>query len=233
MDFAEPTRSGLQPDSPRGGLTSLRGRLRDAVIVLQADGAVTGIHGLSWLIGRRDEATQRRLTELQLVAMAEGWSPAEFDGARLGVLRPRRAEVNALGRAYLAAVTPGAVDAAHRLRTAGVALELSGEVGVEAMLGLADELGVTPDGIHAPRLRFDALGAFVGVEASRRAPSIANEAGPLNRPRRAFVGTRASELLVDPERDLFLRFTGVVAHEGPGRGESIASFADLVSLVVG
>lgn len=213
----------LVTSTPRATLSRAGSRPGIDTIVLQVDGTVTGIQGLAWLAANRDAAMLRRLSELQVEAMASGWSRAEFTRARLGCLRPRRAEVNALGRAYLGAIAPGAVDAAHRMRRAGVGVELSGEVGIEAMLGLADALGVTPDAIHAPRLRFDALGAYTGCDVGARAGASSTA--------RTFVGTRHSELLVEAESDQFVRFTGFVAHEGPARGTSVASFAELAALV--
>lgn len=196
---------------------------RDASVVLQVDGAVSGIHGLSWLVARRDGAAGRRIEELQLEAARRGWSAAELTRASLACLRPRRSEISALGAAYLAALTPGAIEAAHRMRRAGLAVELSGEVAVESLLAVAGALGVTPDAIHAPRLRFDALGAYTGCELGERAVTGGT--------RRVFVGTGASERLASASADLFVRFTGVVAHEGPRAGAQVATFTDLAELV--
>lgn len=226
MEFAESSLPTLSPAPSSTGASALRVALRDGALVLEVDGAVSSVHGLSWLAAQRDRAAARRLEDLQLLAMAEGWRHTELARARLACLRPRRAEMLALGRAYLAALTPGASDAAHRMRRAGVEVELAGDVGVDALLGVASALGVTPSGIHAPRLRFDALGAYVGCDAGDRV----TEAG---RAARVYVGTRAGELLGDRPRDRFVRFTGVVAHEGPATWAQVSSFAELVELVTG
>lgn len=222
MESAEPVVASLA--SARTVEAPLRARLREASIVLQADGTATGIRGLAWLTERRDDETLRRLSALQLQAMADGWSADEFARARLACLRPRRAEIAELGRAYLEGLAPGAAEAAHRMRRAGLVVQLSGEVGVEPLLGVASALGVTPDAILAPRLRFDALGAYTGCEAGPRAAGSART--------RVFVGTRPSELPAAAD-DVFVRFTGFVAHEGPGRGESVDSFGELTRLVLG
>ena len=206
---------------------------RDAAVVLQVDGAVSGINGLAWLLARRDGSAAHRLETLQAQAVAEGWSQSELSRAALACLRPRRAEVNALGAAYRAALTPGVIDAAHRMRRAGTVVELSGEVAVEALLGVAEALGVTPDAIHAPHLRFDALGAYTGCDAGERSATIAHGYGPTDRPRRVFVGTGPAERLADVASDVFVRFTGVVAHEGPARGAHVGSFGELAELVIG
>jgi hypothetical protein len=204
-----------------------RRRLADAPVVLQVDGVVTRVQGLAWLMGQRDAATMRRLSDLQIEAMADGWTADELIRARLSCLRPRRAEINALGRAYLDGLAPGVVSAAHRIRRAGITVELSGEVGVESLFHVADALGVTPDAINAPRLRFDALGAWTGCDLGERANASAERSG------RLFVGTRQSEALIDRSRDAFVRYTGFVAHEGTSSATSVASFADLAELVLG
>ena len=231
MDLAPPA-SGLTADlRPRP--STARTIPRDAAIILQVDGAVSGINGLAWLLARRDGAAAHRIETLQAQAAAGQWTPAELSRASLACLRPRRAEMNALGAAYLAALTPGVIEAAHRMRRAGVIVGLSGEVAVEAMLGVAEALGVTPDAIHAPRLRFDALGSYTGCDAGERATPIAHGYGPADRPHRVFVGTSTSEHIANATAERFLRFTGVVAHEGPGRGDHVASFAELAELVAG
>lgn len=211
--------------------TADRAALRHADVVLQVDGAVSGIHGLAWLTAQRDQATGLRAEALRRQAAAEGWSRAQLARASLALLRPRRAEVKALGAAYLASLTPGVIEAAHRMRRAGVAVELAGEVAVEAMLGVAGALGVTPDAIHAPRIRFDALGAYTGCEVSDEMMPIAH-GYTSGRTRRVYVGTGAPEQKA-AGADHFVRFTGVVAHEGPNRGEHVESFADLADLVTG
>jgi hypothetical protein len=207
-----------------------RPRLTDvSAVILQVDATVTRIHGLGWLTAQRDAGTLRRLSELQVEGMANGWSAADFVRARLALLRPRRAEVNALGRAYLDALAPGVVGVAHRIRRAGITLLLSGEVAVEALFGVADALGVVPADIRAPHICFDALGAYAGCDVERWRTSGAPDDG--NAGRRLFVGTRQAESLADRERDTFVRFTGFVAHEGGSTSESVKSFAELAELV--
>jgi hypothetical protein len=211
-------------------------RLAD-VVVLQVDSTVSAIQGLAWLIERRDPSVLTRLSELQAEAREEGWTWRDVARARLSVLRPRREEINALGQAYLKAMLPGAVEAAHRMRRAGISVALASEVAAEALFGVANALGVGPADIQAPHLRFDALGAF--VSSSLPMPAAEEESDPLAAgtsspaPRTLYVGTRPSELLTQAQRDSFVAFTGVVAREGvSGARETIGSFAELPALVL-
>jgi hypothetical protein len=235
MEFAEPSPSTMYAAALPVGRMRPRPRLSDvSAVVLQVDATVTRIHGLAWLTAQRDSATLGRLAELRLEGMANGWSSADHIRARIACLRPRRAEINALGRAYLDAMATDVIDVAHRLRRAGIAVELSGEVAVEALFGVADALGVTPHEIHAPRLRFDALGAFSGCEVPSRPFGVGQGGGPTpGRSRRVFVGTSQPEPHLDQERDPFVRYTGFVAHEGVTTGETVASFTELEALVTG
>src|SRR5439155_18194275 len=112
------------------------GRRPDAV-VLQVDGTVSRVDGLAWLAARRDDDTMARLADLQRDAAAQRWAWPDLTRARPKHLRPRRAEVNELGAAYLAALVPGAVEAAQALRRAGISVSLASDLAAEALFGVA------------------------------------------------------------------------------------------------
>ena len=228
MTTADTVKSALLPGIGR----PMRIGPRHAVI-LQVDGALSAVNGLGWLMEQRTGATGRRVAELVEVAREEGWSPLELGRARLSCLRPRRAEVQALGRAYLAAMAPGAVDAAHRIRRTGASLELAGEIAAESLLPIAVALGVVPHALHAPQLRFDVLGAYVGYDVGGRlaAPPAGGAAGRDESDRIVVGLSMPAELMTRPA-DRFVRFTGFVAHEGPANGPVVNSFAELAEHLV-
>lgn len=211
--------------------------VRPDTIVLQVDATVSGIDGFAWLTNRRDEECGARMATLQREASIQGWTWAELTQARLKQLRPRRAEVNELGSAYLAFLTPGVVDAVSALRRAGVSVALASDVAAEALFGVATALGVSPDELHAPRLRFDAIGAFVGSDvpagrADEPADGSAHRASGAST-QRWFVGTRRSALFAPRGTDAFVAFSGVVARDGRTDAfATIASFADLTALAL-
>lgn len=212
------------------------GRRPDAV-VLQVDATVSGVDGLAWLAGRRDAATAQRLTELQQAAVAQRWGWADLTRARLKQLRPRRAEVNELGAAYLAALVPGAKEAAQAMRRAGVAISLASDVAAEALFGVATALGVSPNELYAPRLRFDAIGAYVGCDLNTaRVDDSCDATGSTSSAavtRTTFVGTRRTAVFAPRLTDDFIAFAGVVAREGVADGlVTVASFPELVEAVL-
>lgn len=200
---------------------------RVEAVVLQVDATVSSVHGLAWLIERRDDGILGRLSEMHALAKEAQWSWAELSRARLSLLRPRRAEINALGQAYVAGMQPGVVDTARRLRRAGMTVSVASEVAQEALFGVANALGLGTDEIFAPRLRFDTLGAFVGCDVSTLRPEEDVDA------RTVFVGTRRSEMLTSLDDDAFIAFTGVVAREGMAKAKrTVESFTDLATLLL-
>ena len=212
------------------------GRRPDAVI-LQVDATVSGIDGLAWLAARRDGAAADRLAELQNEAASQRWGWADLTRARLKLLRPRRAEVNELGAAYLAAILPGAADAAQALRRAGIAISLASDVAAEALFGIATALGVSPNELYAPRLRFDAIGAYVGCDLNTaRVDDTSDTTGSpasTSTTRTTFVGTRRTAVFAPRLSDDFIAFSGVVAREGLADGPvAVATFPELVEVVL-
>ena len=204
-----------------------------SAVILQVDATVSRINGMGWLMAQRDAGLLARLSELQSDARAEKWTADRLVCARMAMIRPRRAEVNALGRAYLDALAPGAVDAAHRLRRAGVPIGLSSEVAAESLFGVATALGVMPEDLHAPTIRFDALGSFTSCELAPRGQAEGGSAG--SRAGRVYIGAQPPVLGV-ATGDTFIRFTGFVEREGgtePRELDSVASFSELAAVVGG
>lgn len=210
---------------------------RPEAVVLQVDGTVSAIDGLAWLAARRDTATADRLAELHREAAAQRWGWTDLTRARLKHLRPRRAEVNELGAAYLASLVPGAADAAQALRRAGVAVSLASDVAAEALFGVATALGVSPNELYAPRLRFDALGAYVGCDLNTARVDDANDATgsptSASAARTIFVGTRRTAVFAPRLSDDFIAFSGVVAREGISDAlATVGTFPELVEVAL-
>jgi len=210
---------------------------RPEAVVLQVDSSVSSIDGLEWLASRRDAGTLNRLVALRREAAEQRWGWAELTRARLKQLRPRRAEINELGAAYLAALTEGVIDAVAALRRAGIAVALASDVGAEALFGVATALGVSPNELYAPRLRFDAIGAFVSCDLnSARADDEVDVTGVRSgsaRLRTLYVGTKRSAVFAPRATDAFVAFSGVDTRESPSDAlATLSSFHDLPALVL-
>ena len=87
---------------------------------------------------------------------------------RLEIVRPTRADVDALGRQYIECLVDGAAETITALRDAGAAIHFV-TAGIEqAVLPLAAHLGVNSRHVHAVRLRFGPAGEYEDFD--RRSP---------------------------------------------------------------
>jgi hypothetical protein len=102
---------------------------------------------------------------------------------------------------------------------------------------VANALGVSPNEIFAPRLRFDALGAFVGCDLNAaRADDELDAAGARSKSaalRTLYVGTRRSAVFAPRVTDAFVALSNGVDQDGPADAvATIASVRDLAALVL-
>jgi hypothetical protein len=202
-------------------------------VLLQVDATVSRVDGLSWLLARRGSAARAEMAELQRRSAAHGENAADLALARLRVLRPRRAEVNELGAAYAASLAPGAIETVATLRRAGVGVLLVSDVAAEALFGVAAALGVGPDELHAPHLRFDAIGAFLGCAAPASDRATRTGGSGVAMRTRWLVGTHRPATFASRPADAFVTFTGSVAREGGADGlATVSSFSELAALLL-
>ena len=207
-------------------------------VVLDVDSTVSGIEGIDWLAQRRGDVVSRRVADLTQRAMQGGVPLEDVYGTRLAEIRPRREEVDALSRAYVEALAPGAQESIARLRRAGMQVVLvSGGLRC-ALFRLAFRLGLGPSDVHAVSVRFDSLGAYTGYDASsplttsRGKSKIVSTLG-LDGPIVA-VGDGATDLAMRDVVDAFVAFTGFVSRPNVvERADAVASsFADLERVVL-
>lgn len=209
-----------------------------ASVILDADSTLASIEGVDWLAGLRGPDVAERVAALTGDAMA-GRVPLESVYAgRLGIIAPTARELDALGRAYVEALVPGAVEALGRLRAAGVALRVVSGGIRRGLLPMTRALGFRDDEVRAVDVATDAGGGFQAVLPSPLATrdgkaSVARSLG-LPRPTLA-VGDGATDLAMRPEVDAFAAYVGVVRREEVAARADfvVASFAEVESLVLG
>lgn len=133
-------------------------------IVFDVDSTLSGIEGIDWLAARRGpevEAWSARLTERAM----NGEIPIEaVYGERMKAVRPRQAEIDELGRLYVARIAPGAREALAAFHEHEIDLVMVSGGLREAILPLARELGVEEDSVHAVSIYFDKRGGYAGFE---------------------------------------------------------------------
>jgi phosphoserine phosphatase len=160
-------------------------------------------------------------------------------GLRLATIRPRRDEVEALANAYVEGLAPGCAGTVSRLRDAGVTVVLVSGGLRNAILPLANHLGVPVADVHAVQIQFDAAGEYSGFdEGSPLATSIGKRtviaalgaARPI-----LMVGDGMTDLAARPAVDSFAAFTGFASREPVVAGADMVvhSFAELGHVVLG
>lgn len=196
-------------------------------VVIDADSTLSGIEGIDWLAARRSAAVLAEVAALTDAAMAGAVALDEVYGSRLATVAPTRAEVDALAEAYVAEVAAGARECIAALRQAGAHVVIVSGGLRQALLPLAEHLGVVARDVHAVDVRFAADGAYAGFDAQSPLTTQQGKAAVVNaiglaRPVLA-VGDGATDLAIRAlgAADLFAAFTGFV------RRDSVVARADL------
>ena len=217
------------------------GDAKYASVILDVDSTLSRIEGIEWLAALRGPDVLRDIREVTERAMQGTIPLGRIFAERLARIRPTRAEIESLGRAYVEGMTPGASELCRRLRDGGVhAVIVSGGLR-EAILPLAATLGIPADDVHAVGIRFDERGEYVSFDES--SPLARNGGKPevvraldLAHPRLA-IGDGSTDLELrtsdPPAVDTFVAFTGV-ARRAPvvaAADHVVSSLTDLLDIV--
>jgi phosphoserine phosphatase len=192
---------------------------RFRTVIFDCDSTLSAIEGIEELAREhRDEVT--RLTTL---AMNGGLPLEQVYGRRLDLIRPSRADIVAVGEQYIRSLVPGAAETIHRLRQAGVVVQvLSGGL-APAVRVIAAHLGIPAERVAAVELAFTPEGEYAGFDtdsllaaAGGKRRWIETVGQALPRPR-LLVGDGATDLEARPALDAFAAYTGVVSREEVAR----------------
>jgi phosphoserine phosphatase len=174
--------------------------------------AIEGIEELARVVGRGGP----ELHELTRQAMDGEVPLEEVYGRRLGIVRPTRAELDVVGRRYVATALPGARELVRALAAAGKRIWIVSGGLLTPVLALAEHLGVPAADVHAVAVAFDPDDDYAGYAADcplaraggKRevlARLAADAGGPI-----ALVGDGATDLEAAPVLARFVAFGGVV-----------------------
>jgi phosphoserine phosphatase len=181
------------------------------LIFFDCDSTLSAIEGIDELARVRGPEVFAQVEAMTRDAM-EGKIPVEeVFGRRLGIIRPRREHLDAVGRLYIEQVEPTARETLARLRAAGwTPVVLSGGFR-QAIEPLAAHLAIGR--VEAVDLRFDARGDYAGFDEAfpttrsggkpRRIAELKKELRPV---RTVMVGDGVSDLEAAGEVDLFVGF---------------------------
>ena len=207
-------------------------------IILDVDSTLCGIEGIDWLAGLRNETVRAAVAGLTDRAMRGAIALDAVYGERLQLVRPSRAEVNALSKEYLAALAPQAASAVRLLHQSGRRVVLVSGGIREAMLLVAAVIGIPESEVHGVSVHFNAAGEYSGFDASSPLATSTGKramAESLGLPRRILaVGDGATDLAMRPVVDAFAVYTGFVRRDAVVQSADFVlnSFDQLVELVL-
>jgi phosphoserine phosphatase len=208
------------------------------LLLFDCDSTLSAIEGIDELGRLRDPEVFREVEEMTTAAM-EGGTPMEAIFARrLDMIRPTKSELEAIGRQYIDTVEPNALATINALKNAGWRIAIVSGGFTQAILPLADFLGI--DRVEAVELKFHHDGSYAGF----------NEACPTSRTKGKnvvarqlreetnadlviLVGDGASDLEVKGDADIVIGFGryAVRPKVKAGADAFIMSLAELPELV--
>jgi phosphoserine phosphatase len=210
---------------------------RFGTVIFDCDSTLSSIEGIDELAaGHRED-----IAGLTAAAMSGTVALEAVYGARLALIRPSRARIEALAAQYVATAVPGARETVRALCAGGVEVRIVSGGIRQAILPFAEWLGLDAAAVAAVALRFGPDGSYEGFdEASPLARSggkrtvIESWKGALPGPV-LLVGDGVTDLEARPAVDRFLAFAGVVdrpavtaAADAVLRGPSLLSILDQV-----
>jgi phosphoserine phosphatase len=179
-------------------------------VFFDVDSTLVTIEGIDVLANGNPEIV--RLTD---AAMNGEIALDEVYARRLEIIRPTRAEVEALGRRYIDSLVPGAEETIATLRRAGADVHLVTAGIAQAIAPLASHLRIAARAVHSVALQFDEAGNYRDFD--RRSLLARNGGKELvvhailarAKGRSAFIGDGVSDLETKPVVSLFIGFGGV------------------------
>ncbi len=208
------------------------------LLLLDCDSTLSAVEGIDELGRLRGPEVFAQVERMTAEAMDGGIPLETVFARRLELIRPTRAEVEAIAAKYLATVEPDAAAALARIRAAGwTTIVVSGGF-TEAILPLARSLGIHR--VEAVGLRFAADGAYAGFDTdaptarSRGKNAVARRLrAELAAGEVVMVGDGASDLEVKGDADRVIGFGryAVRAKVRAGADAFITRLADLPPLL--
>jgi phosphoserine phosphatase len=189
-------------------------RSRYRFVFFDVDSTLVTIEGIDVLANRNPEIV--RLTE---AAMNGEIALDEVYGRRLEIIRPARADVEALGARYIESLVDGAAETIAELQAAGAHVHLVTAGIAQAIAPLAEKLSIPPRLVHAVALEFNDDGSYRDFD--RR--SLLTRTGGKElvvhailaraKATSAFIGDGVSDLETKPAVTRFIGFGGVQVRE--------------------
>lgn len=201
-------------------------RTKFGLVFFDVDSTLVEIEGIDYLADGN-----REIVALTDAAMNGEIPLEEVYARRLSIVRPTRQRIEDLGREYIARLVPDAREVVAELRASHVDVHIVSAGIEQAILPLAEELGLQPRSVHGVRLEFAEDGTYIDYD--RKTPltrsggkeTVVRNIRSRAKGKVAFVGDGVSDLEAKGVVDLFIGFGGV-ARRAEVEAASIAYITD-------
>ncbi|WP_108681212.1 HAD-IB family phosphatase [Methyloceanibacter sp. wino2] len=194
------------------------------IVCFDCDSTLSRVEGIDELARR--SGVEQEVAPLTAAAMAGEIALDAVYGRRLDLVRPDRAAVEWLAQLYVEQMVPGAEESVQALCGAGTDVHIISGGLRQAILPLADTLGVPVANVHAVDVMFGGDGAYCDFD--RNSP-LAQPGGKAEICRLLSGGERSVALVGDGATDIEAREAGafIVGFGGVVVRETVKSGADV------
>lgn len=200
----------LSPDKP--DLTATLNRWEPfGRVVFDCDSTLSEIEGINELAAM--VGVPYEVAEMTRQAMSGEVPFEEVFARRLDIIQPHRKQLAALGDLYTSTLVEDATEVAAALAHVGVEVRLVSGGYREALLPMADALGVPHRHVHANELLFNERGEYAGFDAENPLARSGGKRDVLDilpgEKATLFIGDGASDAEVLPHVEMFVGYGGV------------------------
>jgi phosphoserine phosphatase SerB len=179
-------------------------------VVFDCDSTLSEIEGIDELAAMN--GVPYEVAEMTRQAMGGDVPFEEVFARRLDLIKPTRKQLDGIGQLYTATLVEDAIPVAAALAHLGIEVRLVSGGYREALLPMADRLGVKHEHVHANDLTFDKEGHYTGFDRDIPLCRTGGKAEVLHSmPKRStlFIGDGASDIEVTQFVDLFVGYGGI------------------------
>ena len=212
-------------------------------VVLDVDSTLSAIEGIDWLGAQRGDAIRAQVADATARAMRGEISVAAVFGSRLAMVSPTREEIERLSEEYVKRAEPGAKEFIAEMKNVGVGVTLVSAGLREAVMPLAQHLGVADAALNAVHVHFGEDGSYAGYDEMSPVTRNGGKAVLLRSLTLAHpilgVGDGITDLEMKtstpPAVDELAAYTGVVERQEVVRYADyvVRNFRELLELVLG
>jgi phosphoserine phosphatase len=206
-------------------------------VVLDVDSTLCGIEGIDWLAAQMGPRAASTVASLTARAMDGELALEDVYRERLAAVIPDARSVDALGKEYARRLAPGARGAIERWLASGIRVILVSGGIRQAILRVAEIIGIRDDDVHAVTLLHDSSGHYVDFDRSSPLATAMGKRDTVGRlalpgPSLA-VGDGMTDLAMREVVDAFAAFTGFVSRAAVTEHADfvVPTFEELDSLV--